>query len=108
MRYITTATGKDPAIRAALDAVGNISKTGSVIGMQQQFGWPKNGQVQCGDWIYNVGTDVLAEWRKQGLLKGEGPKGAKSILALDIETREPIDPSTAALHAVGATRHAVD
>lgn len=33
----------------------NISRTGSVIGMRQIYGWPKGGQVRVGSYIYNIG-----------------------------------------------------
>lgn len=69
MRY-TTKEGARRA-RVNLEAVGNISVTGSVRGMQERYGWPKGGQVRVGAWVYNVGVAGVEKLRKARELKGE-------------------------------------
>ena len=51
--------------------VGNISVTGSVLGMQRKFGWPKGGQVRVGSYIYNVGVQEVERLRGLGVLRGD-------------------------------------
>lgn len=51
------------------DAVGNISRTGSVIGMRKLYGWPIGGQVRLGSWIYNVGSVALAQLKAANLTR---------------------------------------
>jgi hypothetical protein len=43
MRYVREEDRK--SVRG-LDSCGNIDKTGSVLGMQRIYGWPKGGQVR--------------------------------------------------------------
>lgn len=49
----------------------NIRKTGSVRGMQKLYGWPKGGQVRCGQFIYNIGPQNVKILTDAGLLKGK-------------------------------------
>lgn len=67
MRYITKADAERH--RVNLD-VSNISVTGSVTGMQKQFGWPKGGQVRVGSYIYNLGVDEVQRLARLGIVKG--------------------------------------
>jgi hypothetical protein len=71
MRYVPIS--KEPAARRLVnfDACGNISRTGSVRGMQTLYGWPKNGQVRLGGWIFNIGPDAVSKLRTAHILKGE-------------------------------------
>jgi hypothetical protein len=58
-------------IAPELGECANISATGSVIGMQRRFGWPRKGQVRIGRYIYNVGPAALARLRAAHLIRGE-------------------------------------
>ncbi len=68
MRYVRLDDVK-PA-RLNLD-VPNIHKSGSVLGMQRLFGWPKGGQIQVGGYIYNVGVRVVDRLRGSYFLRGD-------------------------------------
>lgn len=52
------------------DGVGNIDKSGSVVGMRRRFGWLQNGQVRLGRYIYNIGPDAVKRLRAANLLRG--------------------------------------
>jgi hypothetical protein len=71
MRYVTQSDVTRHHLQAIFDTCGNISATGSVLGMQRQFGWPKGGQVRMGGYIYNVGPVAVAQMRSMRILKGE-------------------------------------
>ena len=66
-RYMTA----DDALASGFDftTVGNISKTGSVLGMQQRFGWAKRGQVRVGSYVYNVGPHMVRQFEVRGLVR---------------------------------------
>lgn len=68
MRYITESTAR--AQRVNMN-VANISRTGSVLGMQKLYGWPVGGQIRIGGFIYNVGVSEVQRLRAAGVLKGE-------------------------------------
>lgn len=70
MRYVPKAN--EAAARRAVnfDACGNISITGSVRGMQQLYGWTRNGQVRLGSWIYNIGPAAVEKLKGLSLLRG--------------------------------------
>lgn len=68
MRYVEIEN--KPKVRN-VDAVGNISVTGSVTGMQKLYGWPRGGQVRIGSWIYNIGPAEVERLRNLGLIRGE-------------------------------------
>jgi hypothetical protein len=68
MRYLLV---KDARKCPRLQQVGNIDVSGSVLGMQKLFGWPKGGQVRCGGYIYNVGVTEVQRLRACRLLKGD-------------------------------------
>lgn len=62
MKYIRVADAdRARRIEPRLESCGNISSTGSVLGMQRRFNWPKGGQVRIGAYIYNVGPEGLAK-----------------------------------------------
>ena len=68
MRYMTEAE----ALRNKVNLdVANISRTGSVKGMQQKFSWPEGGQLRVGAYIYNIGVGEVNRLRRAGVLKGE-------------------------------------
>lgn len=71
MRYVTESDVDRCGFRGIIDAVSNISKSGSVLGMQKQYGWPKGGQVRIGGYIYNVGTSVVEAMRNANIVRGE-------------------------------------
>lgn len=54
-----------------LNSCGNISVTGSVVGMRKLYGWPKGGQVRVGSYIYNVGVTEVERLDREGLLHGK-------------------------------------
>lgn len=66
--YVTIANAKKHNIR--LDNVGSIDKSGSVVGMQKLYGWPKGGQIRVGSYIYNVGVSEVERARSLGILRG--------------------------------------
>ena len=66
--YVTIAKEKKHNIR--LDNVGSIDKSGSVVGMQKLYGWPKGGQIRVGSYIYNVGVSEVERARSLGILRG--------------------------------------
>ena len=68
MRYTTKEALR--RLRIDVEAVGNISRTGSVRGMQTLYGWPKGGQVRIGAWIYNIGPAAVQRLRDAGELRG--------------------------------------
>lgn len=49
----------------------SIHATGSVIGMQKLYSWPKGGQVRVGQYIYNMGIAEIKKLRDMGILRGE-------------------------------------
>ena len=49
---------------------GNIAASGSVLGMQRQYGWPKKGQVRVGSYVYNVGPEVVERMINRGHVSG--------------------------------------
>ncbi len=68
MRYVSEKAAAD----AKLDlSVGSIHKSGSVTGMQQNYGWQRGGQVRVGSYIYNVGVQEVERLRRLNLLRGE-------------------------------------
>ena len=71
MRYVTQAGVEKHRLTGEFEACGNISKTGSVLGMQKLFGWPKGGQVRKGAFIYNVGPLAVDRMRGLGIVKGD-------------------------------------
>lgn len=70
MRYVTKADAAKH-LTARMQQVGNIHVSGSVLGMQQQFGWAKGGQVRVGSYIYNVGVAEVERLRNLHVLRGE-------------------------------------
>ena len=72
MRYLDEQDAKDNGID--LDAVGSISRTGSVLGMQKKYGWPKHSQVQVGQYIYNIGVSEVNRLEGLGLLTSKAKK----------------------------------
>lgn len=65
MRYVRKSDEKAARRLVNFDSVGNISVTGSVLGMQRRFGWQRGGQVRLGRYIYNIG---IANVNKLGRL----------------------------------------
>lgn len=70
MRYVRQEDYSRANRIAKFDAVGNISVTGSVRGMQELYGWPKGGQVRLGSYIYNVGPAAVEALNNANLLHG--------------------------------------
>jgi hypothetical protein len=73
MRYIRT---RDlPNCDLPCDANGinfpSIDASGSVRGMQSRFGWPRDGHVRIGGYIYLIGAVHLDRLRRRGLVRGE-------------------------------------
>jgi hypothetical protein len=58
------------AHKIRLHDVGNIDRSGSVLGMRHLYGWPKGGQVRVGRYIYNVGVSEVERARRLGILRG--------------------------------------
>lgn len=67
MKYVRQEDAKKVQ---GLDSCGNISVTGSVVGMRNLYGWPKGGQIRVGSYIYNVGPAEVQRLKREGLLHG--------------------------------------
>ena len=70
MRYVPAENIAQASRLVNFDAVGNIDRTGSVRGMQKLYGWPRNGQVRLGGYIYNIGPEKVALLTSRNLIKG--------------------------------------
>jgi hypothetical protein len=70
MKYVRLEDENKARRLANFAGVGSIDKSGSVVGMQNKFGWQKGGQVRLGGYIYNVGPSAVERLKNHNLLQG--------------------------------------
>lgn len=71
MRYVRAEEWPHPRYKVpALDTFGSIHVSGSVTGMQRYYNWKRGGQVRVGQFIYNVGVDIVTRLDELSVLRG--------------------------------------